>query len=100
MYFITVVKLGENNVVDSYKVVGYVSDSNEADRAVTENVNNIFDEGRYQYAIISKVDTGFFPSIEDQQWYSYTMEDDYRFILIDKCDAPEGLDEFEPYIMG
>lgn len=99
MYFITMIRVGENNKVEDSKVVGYVSDRNEAERCTRENADNIFVGGQYQYAIICEMETGMFPRINDKEWYKYSVENDY-WITIDRCDAPEGLEDYEPYIMG
>ena len=99
MYFITIVKMRENNEIDEAKTIGYVSEISEADRCVRENVSDMFLGGQYQYAIICEVGTGIFPEIRNMQWYDYTIDEDY-WINIKKCNTPEGLEEFTPYIMG
>lgn len=99
MYFITVIRLGNQNKVEDFKTVGYVSDRNEAERCTKENANNIFEGGKYQYAMVCELETGMYPEIKDKEWYNYHVEDEY-WIAIDRCDAPEGLEDYKPYIMG
>lgn len=99
MYFITVERVGAENKIENSKVVGYVSDKDEAERMIKENTDNIFDGGSYQYGIICKVDTGIYPSVEEKDWYKYEIQDEH-WIRIEKCDTPEGLEDYEPYIMG
>lgn len=99
MYFITIARVGTENKIENSKVVGYVNEKEEAERIVRENADNIFDGGSYQYSIICKVNTGICPSIEEKDWYKYEIKDDY-WIHIEKCEVPEGLEDYEPYIMG
>lgn len=100
MYFITVIRTNEDNLIEDSKTVGYFSDKGEAERCTKENAGNIFAGGQYQYAIVSEVDTGMFPGIKNQYWYHFLVAEDGFWIDIEECDVPEELRDFEPSILG
>lgn len=99
MYFITVIRIGVENKVEDFKTVGYAIEKDEAKRLVRENSDNLFEGGKYSYAIVSFVDEGVFQKPEEIEWFNFKQENKF-WISIDECEAPEGLEDYEPYIMG
>jgi len=80
MYFITMLE-GKDGLG---RCVGYVSDFNEAEKIVKNNMYDIW-EHIYEYAIIEEIDEGIYQWCEYPKWHKYNKEEN----KYESCERPE-----------
>lgn len=96
MYFITTVQ--DNINTYSERTVGFYKTFKKAEEAIVSNVCDIFENGYYNYAIITKIYDGIYPRKEEIAYYKYTAK--HKTIeRIDRKDVTLAKD-FSPYIIG
>ena len=97
MYFITTLRIC-GNIVDDCRTIGMKSSYAECYYDIANNAVDMFENGYYQYALISFVDEGFYPSIVEQQWFKYIKEGDITAMSV--CERPVEIGDYKPYIIG
>ena len=98
MYFVTTLRI-LNTIVDDCRTVGYFSSYGEAYRLCMENTYDIFENGYYQYAVITFVEEGMYPNTEEQQWFKRNFNGTIDAIL-EYYRRPEEVGDYRPYIIG
>lgn len=106
MYFISTIRIA-GCVVDDCRTIYFTSSYGDAYQNVLQNAVDMFEDGYYQYAVITFINEGeFYPSKSEQQWFQFkrltddvfeVTSNDYEIVTIDK---PYELKEYRPYIIG
>lgn len=98
MYFITTLRIC-GNIVDDCRTVGYFSSYGEAYRLCMKNAYDIFEDGYYQYAVITFVEEGMYPNTTEQQWFKMTRNNEV-IAIVEYHKRQEEIGEYKPYIIG
>ena len=98
MYFITTLRILDT-VVDDCRTVGYYVSYGEAYDCCKFNRCDIFEDGYYNYAVITFVKEGLYPDTEEQQWFKRNHNGTIDAIL-EYYRRPEAVGEYRPYIIG
>ncbi len=93
MFFITTIRVCGNKIDDN-RTVGYYKKYDKALSAVVYNICDIFEDGYYQYALISKLSEGLYPTLTFKKYFKYT--DGY----VEEITQPEIFNKNKPYIIG
>ena len=99
MYFISTITVA-GCVVDDCRTICFTSNYGDAYNNVLHNAVDMFEDGYYQYAVITFLQEGhFYPNQTEQQWFQFKPLQDggYDISIIDK---PIELKEYRPYIIG
>lgn len=99
MYFISTIRVA-GCVVDDCRTICFTSNYGDAYQDVLNNAVDMFEDGYYQYGIITFLKEGeFYPNQVEQQWFQFKPLQDggYDISTIDK---PAELKEYRPYIIG
>lgn len=106
MYFISTIRIA-GCIVDDCRTICFTSNYGDAYQSVLNNVVDMFENGYYQYAVITFMKEGeFYPSQVEQQWFQFkpltddiykVNSNDYEIVTIDK---PHELKDYRPYIIG
>ena len=99
MYFISTIRIA-GCIVDDCRTICFTSNYGDAYQSVLNNAVDMFENGYYQYAVITFMKEGeFYPSQVEQQWFQFKPLQDggYDISTIDK---PHELKDYRPYIIG
>ena len=98
MYFITTLRVLDK-VIDDYRTVGYFSSYRDAYDRVINNTCDIFEDGFYNYAVITFIEEGLYANSVEQQWFKMTRNNEV-IAIIEYHKRPEEIGEYKPYIIG
>ena len=98
MYFVSTLRVLDK-VIDDCRTVGYYKDYIDAYNCCKENRCDIFEDGYYNYAVITFVKEGTYPDTEEQQWFKRNHNGTIDAIL-EYYRRPEAVGEYRPYIIG
>lgn len=96
MYFLSTLRVLDS-VVDDCRTLGMFQSYGDLYRDVMENRMDMFEDGYYNYAVISYIKEGYYPEIVEQQWFSYYRKD---FGCVYTINRPKELKDYVLYIMG
>ena len=93
MFFITTIRVcgGE---IDNSRTVGYYKKYDKALSTVVYNICDIFEDGYYQYALISRLSEGLYPTPTFKKYFKYTNG------YVEEIAQPEEFNKNMPYIIG
>lgn len=95
MYFVTTLYI-KNEEVENERTIGMYSSEEYASENVERNVHDMFEKGYYNYAVVSKMGYGTYQTPDILSWYKY----DAHTKEVSKCEMPEGMERYYPYIIG
>lgn len=98
MYFVTTLRVLDA-VVDDCRTVGYFKSYGDAYNRCIENVCDIFEDGYYNYAVITFVEEGLYPNATEQQWFK-TIHTNEVFAIAEYHKRPDAIGDYRPYIIG
>ena len=98
MYFVTTLRVLDKEVIDDCRTVGYYKSYGDAYDCCKNNWCDIFEDGYYNYAVITAVEEGLYPNKCEQQWFTINEENDVSAIL-EYHQRPNIIGKYIPYII-
>ena len=98
MYFVTTLRVLDK-VIDDCRTVGYYKDYDKAFDACRNNICDIFEDGYYNYAVITFLEEGLYPDGAEQQWFKFNKTNSADPIL-EYHKRPDEIGKYKPYIIG
>ena len=95
MYFLTTIRI-TGSIIDDCRTIGFNSSYGDLYRSVMNKAVDMFENGYYQYAVITFIEEGFYPNEKEQQWFKYNKDN----VIISSIERPEILGDYKPYIIG
>lgn len=99
MYFVTTLRVLDKDVVDDCRTVGYFSSYGEAYDCCKFNRCDIFEDGFYNYAVITAIEEGLYSTQTEQQWFKRNHAGTIDAIL-EYHKRPDMIKNYRPYIIG
>jgi hypothetical protein len=99
MYFVTTLRVLDKDVVDDCRTVGYFSSYGEAYDCCKFNRCDIFEDGFYNYAVITSIEEGLYSTQTEQQWFKRNHTGTIDAIL-EYHKRPDMIKNYRPYIIG
>lgn len=93
MFFITTIRVCGDEIDDS-RTVGYYKKYDKALSTVVYNICDIFENGYYQYALISRLSEGLYPTPIFKKYFKYTNGH------VEEIAQSEEFNKNMPYIIG
>lgn len=99
MYFVTTLRVLDKDVVDDCRTVGYFTSYGEAYDCCKFNKCDIFEDGFYNYAVITYIGEGLYADNAEQQWFK-TIHTNEVFAIAEYHKRPDAIGDYRPYIIG
>lgn len=99
MYFVTTLRVLDKDVVDDCRTVGYFTSYGEAYDCCKFNRCDIFEDGFYNYAVITTIEEGLYSTQTEQQWFKRNHSGTIDAIL-EYHKRPDMIKNYRPYIIG
>lgn len=100
MYFLIVIKGIPESGIENYRVFGASYDKDYLAEAAINNYGDIYEEGYYDYCLITKISQlGLYPNEEPEQWYAWNCEDEEQ-LPAKPINCPEGWEDNQTFIIG
>lgn len=99
MYFVTTLRVLDKDVVDDCRTVGYFTSYGEAYDCCKFNKCDIFEDGFYNYAVITAIEEGLYLTQTEQQWFKRNHSGTIDAIL-EYHKRPDIIKNYRPYIIG
>ena len=99
MYFVTTLRVLDKEVIDDCRTVGYYKSYSDAYNCCKHNRGDIFEDGYYNYAVVTFVEEGLYPDKCEQQWFKRNPLGSIDTIL-EYHKRPDIIGEYIPYIIG
>lgn len=98
MYFVTTLRVLDK-VIDDCRTVGYYKSYGDAYEAIVKNKCDIFEDGFYNYAVITFIEEGLYANSAEQQWFKLTHTNEV-FAIAEYHKRPDAIGDYRPYIIG
>ena len=99
MYFVTTLRVLDKDVVDDCRTVGYYISYGEAYDCCKFNRCDIFEDGYYNYAVITAIEEGLYATQTEQQWFKRNHNGAIDAI-VEYHKRPDLIKNYRPYIIG
>ena len=99
MYFVTTLRVLDKDVVDDCRTVGYYTSYGEAYDCCKFNRCDIFEDGYYNYAVITAIEEGLYATQAEQQWFKRNHNGAIDAI-VEYHKRPDLIKNYRPYIIG
>ena len=99
MYFVSTLRVLDKDVVDDCRTVGYYISYGEAYDCCKFNRCDIFEDGYYNYAVITAIEEGLYATQTEQQWFKRNHLGAIDAIL-EYHKRPDMIKNYRPYIIG
>lgn len=99
MYFVTTLRVLDKDIVDDCRTVGYFTSYGEAYDCCKFNRCDIFEDGFYNYAVITAIEEGLYSTQTEQQWFRRNHLGNIDAIL-EYHKRPDMIKNYRPYIIG
>ena len=88
-----------HDVIPYDRAPGYFRKLDEAFECISRNRGDIFEDGFYNYAVITFIEEGLYANSVEQQWFKMTRNNEV-IAIIEYHKRPEEIGEYKPYIIG
>ena len=97
MYFVTTLRVLDDCVIDDCRTICMSNSYGYCYNGVMKNAVDMFEDGYYNYAVITFVEEGFYPSQAEQSWFKYEKG---KVELLPIYRRPEEIGDYQIYIIG